>query len=249
MTARQTIDPVTGRKYVADSGSAVVLDATNGRVVAMASYPTYDPDVWVGGITQGDLDRLYSAKADTPLLSRADAGPVRAGLDVQAVHHGRRAHPRLHARRPAGLLVVVHGGRPGRSRTTSRRPTATSTFAQALQVSCDTFFYRVGYAKWLEAGGDSGDSTVKDPLVENAKTFGFGRRTGIDLPGEVAGRIADRKWKLSYWKANKDYYCKLGKESRQRLHPRVRPRVLHRRLAVPGRRRGQLRHRPGRHAS
>jgi penicillin-binding protein 2 len=52
MTARKTVDPVTGRKYAADSGSAIVLNATNGRLVAMASYPTYNPDVWVGGITQ-----------------------------------------------------------------------------------------------------------------------------------------------------------------------------------------------------
>src|SRR4051794_20462162 len=43
MTARRTVDPVTHRKYAADSGSAIVLDATTGRVVAMASYPTYDP--------------------------------------------------------------------------------------------------------------------------------------------------------------------------------------------------------------
>jgi len=86
------------------------------------------------------------------------------------------------------------------------------TFAQALQLSCDTFFYRVAYAEWLKHGGDSSDIHTVDPLVENAKRFGFGSRTGIDLPGEVAGRIADRSWKLSYWKANQDYYCKLGKQ-------------------------------------
>ena len=72
------LDPVTHRNYVADSGSVVVLDAKNGRVVAMASYPTYDPNVWVGGISQGELDRLYSAKAGTPLLSPRHPGPVRA---------------------------------------------------------------------------------------------------------------------------------------------------------------------------
>ena len=67
-----------------------------------------------------------------------------------------------------------------------------------------------------------------------AKAFGFGRKTGIDLPGEVSGRIADRHWKLSYWKANKDYYCKLGKENGERLHPRLRARVLRRRLRATG---------------
>ena len=42
--------------------------------------------------------------------------------------------------------------------------------------------------------------------------FGFGKETGIDIPGEASGRIADRKWKREYWKSNKDYYCKLGKK-------------------------------------
>jgi penicillin-binding protein 2 len=42
--------------------------------------------------------------------------------------------------------------------------------------------------------------------------FGFGKETGIDLPAEASGRIADRHWKLAYYKANKDYYCKLAKK-------------------------------------
>jgi penicillin-binding protein 2 len=42
--------------------------------------------------------------------------------------------------------------------------------------------------------------------------FGFGKPTGIDIPGEASGRIADRAWKLAYWKANKGYYCKIAKK-------------------------------------
>jgi penicillin-binding protein 2 len=42
--------------------------------------------------------------------------------------------------------------------------------------------------------------------------FGFGKETGLDLPGEAPGRIADRKWKRAYWKSNKDYYCRLGRK-------------------------------------
>jgi penicillin-binding protein 2 len=56
---------------------------------------------------------------------------------------------------------------------------------------------------------------AKDPLVQIAKSFGFGRRTGVDLPGEASGRIADREWKLAYWKAMKDHYCKLDRSSRK----------------------------------
>jgi penicillin-binding protein 2 len=209
--ARQTFDPVTHKNYVADSGSVVVLDAKTGSVVALASYPTYDPDVWVGGISQGDLERLYSAKADTPLLSRATQGLFAPGSTFKpftaaaALTHGYSTSDQLDC---SSSYTV--GDRVFKNYESAAY--GMLTFAQALQLSCDTFFYRIAYAKWLQGGGDSGDTDVKDPLVENAKRFGFGTKTGIDLPGEVAGRIADRKWKLSYWKANEDYYCKIGKE-------------------------------------
>ena len=85
-------------------------------------------------------------------------------------------------------------------------------FAQALQLSCDTFFYRVGIHFWLEHGTDPTDVNAKDPLIDQAKSFGFGSETGVDLPGEASGRIADRHWKLAYFKAMKSYYCKLDEE-------------------------------------
>ncbi len=85
-------------------------------------------------------------------------------------------------------------------------------FDQALQISCDTFFYRVGLKFWQQYGTDETDVHAKDPLVAEATSFGFGSRTGIDLPGEAPGRIADRAWKLSYWKAMKSYYCRIDRD-------------------------------------
>src|SRR3546814_13117238 len=52
---------------------------------------------------------------------------------------------------------------------------------------------------------------AKDPLVAEAKEFGFGAETGIDITGEAPGRIADRKWKKQYYESQKDYYCDLAK--------------------------------------
>jgi penicillin-binding protein 2 len=210
-TARRTRDPVTHRNYVADQGAAVVLNARNGRVVAMAGAPSYDPKVWVGGISSKQLKRLYSEKGGNPLLSRATQGQFAPGstwkpiMTAGALSNGFSQDTRLNC---SSAFQV--GNRAFKNYESGAY--GFIGFDKALQVSCNTFFYRVGYSFWQRFGTDVDDVTAKDPLVSEAKSFGFGRPTGIDIPGEAGGRIADRSWKREYWKANKSYYCKLGKK-------------------------------------
>ena len=72
-------------------------------------------------------------------------------------------------------------------------------FAKALEVSCNTFFYRVGYDYWQRFGSDVADVDARDPLVEEAKEFGFGSETGIDIPGEAraGSRTASGSWRTT----------------------------------------------------
>ncbi|MFK4086504.1 penicillin-binding protein 2 [Kribbella sp. NPDC020789] len=209
LNARKQYDKVTRRKYVADSGAAVVMDTKTGRIVAMASYPDYDPGVWVGGISQRELDALYSPKSGTPLVSRALQAQLAPGSTFKpittaaALGAGYSPKTRLDC---SSYLEV--GDR--RFKNYESASYGMIGFDRALAISCDTFFYRIAYALWLKAGGNSGDINARDPLVEMAKKFGLGTPTGIDLPGEVSGRIADRKWKKEYYDSQKDYYCKLA---------------------------------------
>jgi len=210
-TARQTYDDVTHKNYVADSGAAIVMEARTGRIVAMASQPTYDPSEWVDGITKKQLARLYSAKAGTPLLSRATQGQFAPGstwkpfMTVGALNNGFSPDTRLDC--SSGLQV---GNRLFKNYESEAY--GFIGFDQALQISCDTFFYRVGLKYWQQYGSDETDVHAKDPLVQEAKEFGFGSRTGVDLPGEESGRIADRQWKLDYWKSMRGYYCKMDRD-------------------------------------
>jgi penicillin-binding protein 2 len=210
-TARQTYDKVTHKNYVADSGAAVVMEAKTGRIVAMASQPTYDPETWVGGITKKQLARLYSAAADNPLLSRATQGQFAPGstwkpiMTVGALNNGFTPNTRLDC--SSGLQV---GNRWFKNYESASY--GSIGFDQALQLSCDTFFYRVGLSYWQRYGSDPTNVDAKDPLVGEAKDFGFGSETGVDLPGEASGRIADRHWKLDYWKSMKSYYCKIDED-------------------------------------
>ncbi len=206
---RTQLDKVTGRKYAADSGAAVVLDAKTGRVVAMASQPTYDPDVWTGGISEGQLARLYSEDAGTPLLSRATQGQFAPGstwkpfMTAGALTNGYAMDT---------VLPCSSGFQVGNRVFKNYESGAYGSigFGKALEVSCNTFFYRIGYNFWQRFGSDPGDIDARDPLVEIAQEFGFGSRSGVDLPGEAPGRIADRHWKQAYFESQKDYYCDLA---------------------------------------
>lgn len=154
--ARHTYDAVTHRNYRADSGAVVVMEAKTGRIVSMASQPTYDPDVWVGGITSKQLARLYSEKAGTPLLARATQGQFAPGstwkpvMAVGALNNGFTPASRLDC--SSGLQV---GNRWFKNYESASY--GFIGFDQALQISCDSFFYRVGLHFWQEYGSDPTD--------------------------------------------------------------------------------------------
>ena len=252
-TARATYDPVTHRNYAADSGAAVVLEAKTGRVVAMASQPTYDP---------ARLGRRHQQEAaGAALLRRRPATRCSAGrtqgqfapgstwkpfMTVGALNNGFTPDTRL------DCSLGLPGRQPAGSRTTSPASYGYIDFAKALQISCDTFFYRVGLQ--LLAAATAPTRTTSTPGTRwsrRRRTSASASETGIDLPGEAGGRIADRHWKLAYWKSMKGYYCKIDARTppakRDFLHA-LRPRVLPRGQLLPRRRRGELRDRPGRHA-
>ena len=208
--ARGTHDDVSGKNYVADSGAAVVLEADTGRVVAMAGQPTYDPEVWVNGISPRKLKRLYSQKAGTPLLGRATQGQFAPGstwkpfMTAAALTHGYSTTT------PGSTAPRRSRSATGPSRTTSPAHTATSTSPRPSRSPATRS--STGSATTTGAGSapTSRTSNARDPLVAGAKRFGFGSETGIDMPGEAPGRIADRRWKRAYYKSQKDYYCDLS---------------------------------------
>ena len=211
--ARATRDTVTNRNYVADAGAAVVLEADTGRVVAMASQPTYDPSVWVGGISKTELAELYSEEAGLPLLGRATQGQFAPGstwkpfMTAGALANGYDFDTRLNC-----SSSVQVGNRAFKNYESGAY--GYIGFDKALEVSCNTFFYRIGLDYWQRFGSDVADVEARDPLVEEAEKWGFGAETGIDLPGEAAGRIADREWKRDYFESQKDYYCDIADKPR-----------------------------------
>ena len=199
---RERGEGLATRPLKAPAGAAVVLDADDGSVVALASYPTYPPNWWVGGISTAHYDAFLSNPAsDYPLARSRDAGPVRAGLHVQA-----RDVARDDARTASAASATTT---TTRARFVSTGPTFHNAgngevfgpvnLEQALTVSSDTYFYTVGDDFWHVV-----EERRQDPrlgIQTEARELGFGAATGFELD-EAAGRVPDPAWKAAFAHAN-----------------------------------------------
>ncbi|MFC8667801.1 penicillin-binding protein 2 [Streptomyces sp. NPDC057199] len=209
--ARDEFDDNTGENYKADSGAVVVMEAKTGRVVAMASNPSYDPNAWVGGISGKDYAKLTGKGSNYPLLNRAIQGQSAPGSVFKVIPTAAAVNAGYSFDGPYECSSSYSiGGQVFKN--FESKGYGPISLGRALEVSCDTVFYRLSHEEWKRDGGIKPKKNAKDWFYKTAHQFGLGKVTGIDLPNEVAGRVPDRQWKLDYWKANKDAWCKYGKK-------------------------------------
>lgn len=183
----------------ANGGAAVVLDARNGEVLGMASYPTFDPEEWVGGISVKDYKALARPSANTPLLNRAIQEQKAVGSTFKPIDA------------IAGLEEGVITPYTSFFCDGSYKPPiaydktiwncwaldghGTLDLVGALTQSCDVYFYNVGYLFYQRKGTE---------LADWAMRLGMNKPTGIDLPGEVSGRVPTPDWLRSYFQSEVD---------------------------------------------
>ncbi|MFD6908864.1 penicillin-binding protein 2 [Streptomyces sp. NPDC060077] len=209
--ARKQHDRNTNRNYEADSGAVVVMEAKTGRVVAMASNPTYDPNAWVGGISAKDYATLTGEKSNYPLLNRATQGLSAPGSVFKVIPTAAAIQAGYSFEGPYECSSSYSIGGQVFKNFESQSFGGIS-LGRALEVSCDTVFYRLSHEEWKRDGGNKPKKNAHDWFYRTAHQFGLGEETGIDLPNEVTGRVPDRQWKKDYWTANKDDWCKYGKK-------------------------------------
>jgi penicillin-binding protein 2 len=170
-------------------GAAVAIDPRNGQVLALVSVPTYDPNLFVNGISGADYKALNDAP-DRPLTVRALQGVYPPGSTVKpflalgGLEYG--------VRRPQD--TVVSTGQfclPGQKRCyrdDTRGGDGTVNMVRAIEMSTNTYFYKLA----LDLGIDR--------LSDWMSRFSFGAKTGIDLPGESKGILPSREWKAKHSK-------------------------------------------------
>lgn len=165
-------------------GAVVAIEPATGAVLAFASTPTYDPNPFVNGI---DLEsyRALLDDPDKPLVNRAINGQYAPGSTLKAfMGLAALESDRFDPTRP----VVCSGayslpGSTHQFRDWKRGGHGVVTLRDAIAQSCDVYFYKLAWAMQIEA--------VKNFLAP----FGFGKKTGVDLPAESEGILPSPAWK------------------------------------------------------
>ena len=166
-------------------GAVVAIDPNTGAVLAMVSYPGYDPNWFVNGISTDRYQQL-SQSADRPLFNRALQGQYPPGstfkpfLAVAGRFFGvRDAHEQSYCPGWFSLPGGTH-----RYRCWNKAGHGSVDMARSIIESCDVYFY--------ELARDLGIDKIHDYL----KGFGFGKISGVDLSGEAQGLLPSKEWKL-----------------------------------------------------
>ena len=192
--------------YTSDSGAAVVMDVKTGRILALASYPTYDPNAFEKGLTVAQAADLFSEKKAVPALSRALQGlyaPASTFKSVSLIAAAAAGYD-LNAAYKCPAEVQV-GNRAFQNFESKSQ--GTMGLKKAIAVSCDTIWYQIAFDEWLRDGGLRPKAKPNDYFFKAAQGFNITQRVGIDLPAESSSRLADRDYKKSWYTANKDFYC------------------------------------------
>jgi penicillin-binding protein 2 len=187
----------------AAAGAIVAIDPSTGEILAMASYPDYDPSLWVGGMSQSAYKGLTAAGAHDPLFNRALNGQYPAGSTFK---------PFVAAAALGAGLITSQTTFKCTGKFTVPQQTwkcwktdghGTLNLLEALQQSCDVYFYNLGKLLYEQP---------TSVLQDRVRQFGFGSATQVDLPGEdpSEGRVPDTVWKEKTGKTPADRVWKLG---------------------------------------
>ena len=192
------------QRFDTKAGSAVVMKIDTGEILAMASYPDFEPEKFVGGISQTDWNE-YRDNESKPLLNRAIQSQYApgsifkmvtavAGLESEVVTLKEKIND-------TGVYPIYHNPVCWYY-TKTRRGHGYLNVSGAIKNSCNYYFYEIGNRMGI------------DTLAKYAKYFGLGSKTGIELPSESAGVLASKEAKAKItkeeWQAGETVSAAIG---------------------------------------
>jgi len=184
-----------------NAGSVVVTDPRNGEVLAMASFPVYDPGDFINGISSKEYEYLTSDAADAPILNRAIQGEYAPGstfklfTGLAAMVTGLRTPEQTIVDKGSFTLAECRGQCTWRN--AGSKAYGVVDMRRAMTVSSDVFFYSIGADFW-SARGRLGEEAMQEVV----RRFGFDQETGVPLPSEQDGRIPTPQQRKEQYDAN-----------------------------------------------
>jgi len=182
---KQAISAANRNFNPSKAGAYVAMDPTNGEVMALGSYPSFDANVFAKPVSQSTFDKLVSEENGAPLFNRAIAAAYPTGSTFKPIT--------AMAALEEGILTpgqtIFDDGEfklgPQIFRNAKNARYGLLALPRALQVSSDIFFYTLGER-----------ANSRGPIIQRwARRLGLGRKTGIDLPGEFEGLVPDARWR------------------------------------------------------
>ena len=174
-------------------GALVAINPQDGTVLAFVSKPSFDPNLFIDGI-DSDTWKMLNDDWKKPLINRVTQGLYPPGstfkpfMGMALLESGKITQNTIV---PAPGAWSIPGSRHI-FRDSVRSGHGSANLSKAIQVSSDTFFYRLGY----EMGIDKASPYLAQ--------FGFGQKTGIDLPSEYTGVLPSREWKAKRFAKSSD---------------------------------------------
>jgi penicillin-binding protein 2 len=170
-------------------GALVALDPRNGGVLALVSKPGFDPNLFVDGIDPANWSQLNDSP-DRPLINRALRGAYPPGSTIKPFM--ALAGLELGIRRPTDTIsdpgYYSLPGSSHRFRDWKKDGHGAVDLKRSVVISCDTYYYQLAQLM--------GINKMHDFLAQ----FGFGRKSGVDLDGELAGVLPSPEWKMKRFK-------------------------------------------------
>ena len=169
----------------ARNGAIVAMDPRNGEILAMVSRPSFDPNAFAVRINRNDWNKLIE-DPDHPLMNKTLQAQLAPGstfkilMSVAGLQEGIAQDMHINCAGGWGPYGFFHH---------CDEHHGAVNIQNAIPYSCDTFYYMLG------------DKLGIDRIAKYAQEFGYGQRTGIDLPGEQAGLMPSAQWKLKNYHA------------------------------------------------
>ncbi|MBA4709776.1 penicillin-binding protein 2 [Aquitalea magnusonii] len=176
-------------------GALVAIDPQTGGVLAFLSKPGFDPNLFIDGIDSQSWAALNS-DWQKPMINRALRGTYPPGSTFKPFMSMAALETHsigMHDVRPAPAFFTLPGS-SHQFRDSNKNGNGSANLAKAIQVSSDTFFYKLAWDMGI------------DKIAPTVGQFGLGRPTGIDLDGEASGVLPTKEWKAKRFARYKEEY-------------------------------------------